>query len=817
MGIDVFISHHTASSGSIVKSIAAKLEACGIHCWYSDQNIHGGDYAGKIMEALEQCRVFLLVLNRPASESPHVLNELEEITGRLAKKEDVTILPFHVADEEISPSARYYIKRHRWVEATNPPMWKRVEELAERIAILLGRQIVEEVPKGESAPVYRLVSRQPQAREVFHGREELLRQIGDTFAAGKRIMFLEGIGGIGKSELAKQYALRCAADYDHVLFVSYTTTLEKLLCDPLQIQIEGLERRQEESDEAFFARKLEILRTLVSERTLIIVDNFDTDSDSRLKELAACGARLLFTTRNAHAGYPTVKVTAIEDMGVLMGIFEENYGDSVSEEERPALEEIFRMIEYHTYTIELIAKQMEASFLTADEMLDILKNGQLQDSLSETVEGRRDRKTAFGHICSVFNTGNLTEAEKQLMMYLSLMGTEGIPASRFKEWAGLTGFEVVNGLIRRSWVRKERGQRLSLHPLVKEVIHHELKPNGINCGEFLYRLTDFTYNAWFRSYKENLAVAQNVLAVLAYFQQPDGDTYDYLIHYPNFLWQVGYFEDAIYYGHRVYEGAERTFGRASVETAVAARYLGGCYFNSGRERESIQWYQRGLECNLASGCGDSEALGMDYEKVARCYTWPYQQDFQKAEELFRIGLEIRQRMLARLEAGEKIVYRVCYEPYDAGMARDRIRQMSFEMGRMYQAMGHWQEAKAHAQMVLENLERYRPDNANSVAYAHYDIGLCEYHIAMDIGDGQREALLASAEDHLTKALEINMKMRGALAIDTIDNQEALADVYLARGRLGEASNGYMAVLSMVEDLLGSSHSRIAVVKEKMSF
>ena len=117
----------------------------------------------------------------------------------------------------------------------------------------------------------------------------------------------------------------------------------------------------------------------------------------------------------------------------MFRIFEQNYGASIEEWERPYVEELFERIEYHTYTIELIAKQMEASFLNTQEMLELLKKGELQQKVSETVSGRKDQKTAFGHICSVFNTSNLNEEEQRILMFLSLMGTRGIIAPRFKE------------------------------------------------------------------------------------------------------------------------------------------------------------------------------------------------------------------------------------------------------------------------------------------------------------------------------------------------------------------------------------------------
>ncbi len=87
-------------------------------------------------------------------------------------------------------------------------------------------------------------------------------------------------------------------------------------------------------------------------------------------------------------------------------------------------------------------------------------------------------------------------------------------------------------------------------------------------------------------------------------------------------------------------------------------------------------------------------------------------------------------------------------------------------------------------------------------------------------EGDREAAKAELEKAvklLETALESNMKMHGGLAIDTIVNQEYLADAYAALGNYGEASNGYMAVITMVESLLGTEDPRIASVKQKMNF
>ena len=121
MDIDVFVSHHTSSSLHIVEAIVNKLEANGVRCWYAPRDTEGS-YAGSIVRAINACSVFLLILNRPASESVHVLNEIDMATKRLTKKEKISLIPFHVADDEIAEDAQYYLGRLHWIDAMTPPM-----------------------------------------------------------------------------------------------------------------------------------------------------------------------------------------------------------------------------------------------------------------------------------------------------------------------------------------------------------------------------------------------------------------------------------------------------------------------------------------------------------------------------------------------------------------------------------------------------------------------------------------------------------------------------------------------------------------------
>ena len=133
------------------------------------------------------------------------------------------------------------------------------------------------------------------------------------------------------------------------------------------------------------------------------------------------------------------------------------------------------------------------------------------------------------------------------MMYLSLMGTDGVQAELLKEWAELPSYETVNQLAKRSWVRKGAGGKYSLHPLVCEVVWSRLTPCVENCRSFLTQIAKFCYEAWCREYQKNLTASNNVLAVLEYFKILDGREIRIFSPCSYFLWEVGRFDDAIRY------------------------------------------------------------------------------------------------------------------------------------------------------------------------------------------------------------------------------------------------------------------------------
>ena len=131
--------------------------------------------------------------------------------------------------------------------------------------------------------------------------------MGDFFEIGVRKPYkiraedseklLTGMGGIGKSELARTYAVEHRREYDTVILARYESTLEEVIRrDSIEHLVhfggEGLPPEQ-----YFALAKRKLKECCVEEKVLLILDNLDVDSDTGMQEFLEMGWDVIVTTR----------------------------------------------------------------------------------------------------------------------------------------------------------------------------------------------------------------------------------------------------------------------------------------------------------------------------------------------------------------------------------------------------------------------------------------------------------------------------------------------------------------------------------------
>ena len=333
-----------------------------------------------------------------------------------------------------------------------------------------------------------LISSQVKPVDFFIGRDDELATIHKRLEE-KDILFLSGIGGIGKSELARNYAKihKDNGDYDTILFATYGGSLMTMINNDSNIHIANFERLSAEEEESYYCRKIGKLQELVNERTLFVIDNLNEDEfDSKAKkqwtDILNLGCKLLVTTRQKEWGYGVLEIGVLSKRDNLVALFEK-YCTIKDDNDRAAVHEIIDYVNGHTLTVELIAKQTGAGFSTPIEMFDKLKEGMAEigtDEIYFTKDNEQHKATAFNHITALFNIANLNDKEKYVLANMSLIPLTGIKAKLFRKWCELEDFNVVNTLINGGWLIRV-DDVIKMHPVINEVARTIFDKGNYEC------------------------------------------------------------------------------------------------------------------------------------------------------------------------------------------------------------------------------------------------------------------------------------------------------------------------------------------------
>jgi hypothetical protein len=144
MDFDAFISYPHQDK-AMADAACAKLEAEGIRCWVAPRDIApGADWASSIVDAIDSCRVMVLIFSGHANASRQVHREVQQ-----AFDGEKPLVPFRIENVTPEKSLRYYMGPVHWLDAMTPPIEQHLQELVVSIQHL----IREAGTTNEEAPV----------------------------------------------------------------------------------------------------------------------------------------------------------------------------------------------------------------------------------------------------------------------------------------------------------------------------------------------------------------------------------------------------------------------------------------------------------------------------------------------------------------------------------------------------------------------------------------------------------------------------------------------------------------------------------------
>ena len=324
-----------------------------------------------------------------------------------------------------------------------------------------------------------LSNRLPAVMKEFIGRNDEIKKCGRLLAS-ESVVFINRIAGIGKSELAKYYASRNKKKYINIIYLFYSGSLRK--------DIAAMEFSDDTSDmdeDALFDSHYQLLHSLHQD-SLVILDNFNVlpKEDAFFKEFVKNDFELLVTTRCEIKQYASIKIKEIASEKDLLQLFASHCPYSGNDTE--TVKQIIREVHSHTLTVVLSALSLAAGGLEPDELLHELKLCGLNITDSEDVELYKDGDYHDGlmieHLRILMQISRLNASQSDILKDLSILPISGVYKNYFRNWLQLVSLHDINYLARYGFITDDiENKKISLHPLIQEIIYEELKPCISNC------------------------------------------------------------------------------------------------------------------------------------------------------------------------------------------------------------------------------------------------------------------------------------------------------------------------------------------------
>ena len=624
------------------------------------------------------------------------------------------------------------------------------------------------------------------------------------------IAYLYGIGGIGKSETAREYA----EEYRD----SYTTIQLSVYSGDLKALIAGLKFSSDDKTGDYFEKdiniryetKLSLLSKAMinNERTLLIIDNYNVEPDSDeykrnvevMKDLKKLHIHILFTTRTLPNDDKTkIDVEEFSKEELRHMFFAINPKDKDKEERIAQVDELIETAYRHTLTVDLVAHQTAKiegyGKKTLSDYIKVLKESGINSGINVAVYNNKDDNEKsdiiFEHIRALFNLTALTEKEKYIMVNACLLPLSGMPVVEFESFIDLENYpnsksndgwgedSTISNLVKSGWIKRINGEvsKITLHPIVSEVTVNELKP-GITedkCKNFCDSVSELIDKNNLKSvdtYKDIFVSSADTL-----IKNKDRDSLVYVAKIASVLGDLAYYSESLCYYTKVLAIREKVLPENHPDIATSYNNVGYAYGKLGDHKKELEYKLKALAIEEKVLPENHPDIATSYNNVG--YAYGELGDHKKQLEYYLKALGIREKVLPENHPDIAASYN--------------------NVGSAYSDLGDRKKALEYLLKALAIREKVLPENHPVIATSYNNVG----HAYGELGDRKKGL------EYKLKALTIEEKVLP-------ENHPAIAVLYnnvgYAYGELEEHKKQldyYLKALAIREKVLPENHPDIA--------
>jgi tetratricopeptide (TPR) repeat protein len=644
----------------------------------------------------------------------------------------------------------------------------------------------------------------------FTGREELLRRLAASLRAGETVgisqpQAVHGLGGVGKSQIALEYAYRYYQDYDAVLWTRADT--QEALISGFVVFASLLELPvQEERDQLKIVQAVKHWLTSHT-RWLLILDNADDLALVRDFLPPAGRGHTLLTTRAASMGrlaHPIEVDTLDVEPGALLLLRRADLlaPDALLEQaeasERATALQITHELGGLPLALDQAGAYIEETLCSLADYLHLYRIHRA-DLLKERggLVSDHPQPVATTWSLSFVQVQERSNTAADLLRVCAFLYPDAIPEEIFTDGAAELGPNVqavaqnplvlnqaIGVLLSYSLLKRQPEEHLlSMNRLVQAVLKDGMNEDTqVQWAERVVRVVNqrFPNPQDVATWPRCQLYLPHAMVCAALIQQWDmtftqavlllNQTGSYLNERAQYVEAETLMEHAVAIN-------ERILGPSHLDLATNYNNLALLYHDQGKYELSEALLQRALAIREKVLESNHPKIAMSLNNLATHY---YNQgEYQQAEPLYQRALSINEQILG---------------PNHPGVATNLNN-----LAELYRIQGKYEQAEPLYQRALtireQSLDSHHPDVAqslNNLAGLYIDQGKYD-----------------QAESLYQRALSINEQILGPNHPGVAINLNNLAELYRIQGKYEQAEPLYQRALAIFEQTLGPDHPNVA--------
>ncbi len=602
----------------------------------------------------------------------------------------------------------------------------------------------------------------PAKNPNFVGRKNELKQIADDLASDSMVYIVNGIGGIGKSELAYKYLLENEEKYQHIALFEFSDTADTLE----DILISALKQSLFLDDNITLERILYRLQQL-QEKCLLVFDNLKNTDDIEKLSCLNNNCDVLITTR---LNIPEHKCLNLEILPPddARSLFLKHYPTNKN------IDDILKYIDYHSLFIELIAKTLQEGCLSLGELRQKFQNGEFSQI------DRSFEQSFNDFLTQRFQIENNEELKKQLQL-LALLPSIEIKLTTLEEiFNNDTRLKPkLSELARRGWLIQKEGN-YKLHQIIKEFIlaNH---PVSFDTASLIMQSISKQLDpadAYLNPNKKTYFI-EIIESILEQFSTEKNASIATLQDsLCNLYYALGQYNKALKLQQITLNTKKEILGDKHPDTAFSYNYLANIYDALGKYSETLKLYEKALAINLETLGKRHKDTAATYSNIARVYD--SQGNYLKALALYQRALLIEEEVLGEKHPSTAISYN--------------------NIAGVYNSQENYPKALALYQKALAIEEEVLGDKHPSTATSYNNIA--------GVYDSQGKYL--KALELFQKTLAIQEEVLGNKHPETASSYNNIALVYKNQRNYPKALEFLEKAIAIQKELLSDKHPFTAI-------